>query len=132
VLDGIVGDYITPRSNRHEAYEHFFLKLGRNHRLKQVYALFNTGKGKWSERYENGYLDELKQAAFYVDFRKGRISTPDRITRRMAYNQIKRAVRCFMGYNNEGWQEMFMEGCGKSSRPYFKSMQSLLGKIKSP
>lgn len=71
--------------------ELFSAKMGFNHRIKQSWALGATGRS-FGERFHNGALDRLKQDAFYVGFRKGRIHIPDRISRSAAYLQIKRTV----------------------------------------
>jgi AbiV family abortive infection protein len=71
----------------------FSNRLGFNHIVKQRWALCGTKLKPFSDVYHDGHLDRMKQACFYVGFRRGRITTPDRITARSAYNQITRVVK---------------------------------------
>ncbi len=79
-----------PASRREQLESLFSRRLAYSHIVKQRWALSLTKDG-YSDLYHDGRLDQLKQAAFYVGFRNGRIRLPERLSSTTAYNQIKRA-----------------------------------------
>jgi AbiV family abortive infection protein len=84
--------HLSPHQERKERMQWLFSNQGIfNHVLKQRWALSETGRS-FSGQYHGGRLDRLKQDAFYVDFRNGRIRKPDRIAAATAYHQIKRTL----------------------------------------
>lgn len=83
---------LSERASRREQLESLFSrKLVFSHLVKQRWALSMTRDG-YSDLYHDGRLDHLKQAAFYIGFRNGRIRVPERLRSTTAYNQIKRVV----------------------------------------
>jgi AbiV family abortive infection protein len=82
-----------PEQRKHQLDTFFSGKQGFNHTVKQRWALAETQRKRFSDMYHDGHLDQLKQACFYVGFRKGRIITPDRIKARTAFNQIRRVLK---------------------------------------
>ena len=97
-----------PASRREQLESLFSRKLGYNHVVKQRWALSMTGHG-FSDLYHDGRLDHLKQAAFYVGFRNGRIRAPERLSAAAAHNQIKRVVTLFQQTDDLPFLDLFEE-----------------------
>jgi AbiV family abortive infection protein len=111
----------------------FSSKNAYNHVAKQRWALLETGK--YSDQYRNGRLDHLKQAAFYVGFRKGRIKAPDRLSATTAYNQIKRVVKLIKQTNDMAFIQPFEQSSAATRRKalrYVKAAEECLAEIKAP
>ena len=112
----------------------FSRKLGYNHIVKQRWALSLTRDG-FSDLYHNGRLDHLKQAAFYVGFRNGRIRSPDRISATTAYQQIKRVVRLFDQTKDLPFVDAFEESSAETRQiadEYIASAATALRTLKKP
>lgn len=119
---------------RQERLEHLFSrKSAYNHIIKQRWALLETGD--FSDLYHDGRLDHLKQAAFYVGFRKGRIRSPDRISSTTAYNQIKRVLKLIEKTNDLAFIQPFEQSTAATRRKakgYITKAQKCLAELTPP
>lgn len=131
-----------PEQRTRQLDRFFSNKQGYNHIIKQRWALYGTvwkGDPEFSEMYHNGHLDRLKQAGFYVGFRKGRIIIPDRIKARTAYNQIKRVLKLmrnteympFLDLNEEMVWDVTPEEIA-IVRSYMRSAEKAVASLRPP
>lgn len=126
---------LSEPASRREQLEHLFSrKLAFNHIVKQRWALALTRDG-YSDIYHNGRLDNLKQAAFYVGFHKGRIRTPDRVSSRTALHQIKRVVALFKHTKDLPFLDLFENSTPETrsiAEQYISSAQRALASLRPP
>jgi len=111
----------------------FSRKSAYNHIIKQRWALHLTGE--FSQLYQDGHLDHLKQSALYVGFRNGRIMPPDRLTATTAYNQIKRVVKLIEKTDDLAFIQPFQGSTAATRRKamsYIKSARQCLAEITAP
>jgi AbiV family abortive infection protein len=121
-----------PASRREQLETLFSRKLVYSHIVKQRWALSMTKDG-FSDLYHDGRLDHLKQAAFYVGFRNGRIRAPDRLRATTAYNQIKRVVGLFERSKDLPFLDLFEESTPetrKIAEEYISSARDALRLLK--
>jgi hypothetical protein len=126
---------VADKPERHERMSELFSHKGLfSHLIKQRWALVETGR-VFSDKYHNGKLDKLKQDAFYVDFRGGRIKSPDRIQPRTAYHQIKRTLDVLISTGDLPFRKAF-ETSNVSTRrmaaSYVNKARAGLAELKSP
>ncbi len=80
----------SEKSIRLSSLAHLFSReLFSHHRRKQEWAAMEIGRREIPKRLLDGRLERIKQTAFYVGFRNGRITTPRKINRRRALTQIR-------------------------------------------
>jgi AbiV family abortive infection protein len=124
----------TGKSKRDQLERLFSRQLGFNHLVKQRWALCGT-RPNYSDSYHNGRLDRWKQSAFYVDFRNGRIRTPDRVSGTTAYHQIKRVVTLFENTKDMAFIELFCDSTAETRRianKYISSARRALDALRKP
>lgn len=128
-----------PKQRRDQLDQFFSRNLGFSHLIKQRWALFETKKQSFSELYNNGHLDRLKQACFYVGFRKGRILPPDRIKARTAYQQIKRVLMLARNSEDIAFLDFGPDGRWNSTaadrrlvRSYMRKAEDAVGRLRVP
>jgi len=123
---------LSPKIERQKRLKWLFSRDGVfNHVIKQRWALDETGR-VFAEAYQNGSLDRLKQDAFYVGFKRGRVTVPDRIGSRTAYDQIKRGVRVMQRTDDLPFVALFEDSNPASrwlARRYIKSASDALAKL---
>jgi len=126
---------LSDPESRREQLEHLFSRdLAFNHIVKQRWALSLTKDG-YSDIYHKGRLDHLKQAAFYVGFRNGRIRIPDRLSATTAFHQIKRVVVLFKQTKDLPFLNLFEDSSPESRRfagQYISSTQRALASLTRP
>lgn len=124
---------LSPKADRLERLKSLFSRDGVfNHLLKQRWALCETGR-VFADIYHNGKLDRLKQDAFYVGYKGGRIRVPDRIGRQTAYDQIRRCVRVMQKTDDLPFVPLFEDSSTESkrlARGYLRSATRALAEIK--
>jgi AbiV family abortive infection protein len=126
---------LSDPSSRREQLEHLFSReLAFNHIVKQRWALSLT-KDAYSDIYHNGRLDHLKQAAFYVGFRNGRIRVPDRLSATTAFHQIRRVVTLFKHTKDLPFLDLFEDSTPQTrsfAERYISSARRALSSLTPP
>ncbi len=124
---------LSLKVDRHKRLQWLFSREGVfNHVIKQRWALDEIGR-IFAEAYQNGSLDRLKQDAFYVGFKRGRIRAPDLIGRKTAYNQIKRGVLVMQRTGDLPFLALFEDSNAvsrRTARRYIKSTTDALTSLR--
>ena len=122
-------------ASRREQLEHLFSReLAFNHIVKQRWALALT-KNDYSDVYHEGRLDHLKQAAFYVGFRNGRIRIPDRLGATTAFHQIKRVAMLFKHTKDIPFLDLFEDSTPETlniANRYISSIERAIASLTPP
>jgi AbiV family abortive infection protein len=126
---------LSEPESRREQLEHLFSReVALNHKVKQRWALALT-QNRYSNLYHDGRLDHLKQAAFYVGFRNGRIRLPSRLSAMTAFHQIKRVVTLFKNTKDLPFLDLFEESTADTlqiANKYILSAQSTVASLATP
>ena len=126
---------LSDSPSRQQQLDHLFSRNAAfNHIVKQRWALAFTKDG-YSDVYHGGRLDHLKQAAFYVEFRNGRIRIPDRLSATTAFHQIKRVVTLFKQTKDLPFVDLFEDSTARTRKianRYISSAQNALASLRPP
>ena len=136
MVDHICDDIIlNPHVDRRDFLSHLFSRsMYFSHRTKQEWASVFDGTPRRQTEVSQGRLEKLKQDALYVSYAKRRIVIPKRLTKNVAYRELRHAHAKFKRIGDLGFNGFYCDSTPhtkREAREHLKHLTTLIMLVRS-